>query len=190
MGGNRVAEEKWHKELGQVLSLDYWDKIWNLPSTSELSNRQKFLQIQINNHVLTTNYTISKYNAMANPSCTFCKDSPEKISHLFFYCQEVQKLHRDIENFLQITLTQISFLKKPSIFGSQFSEGNSKENTIFGLTRSYIWRQKACEGQLNLAGWRGYFKKHLELCKMYCDSTNIDKIENFEKEWSTILLHL
>ena len=144
------AEDKWRETLQTNLSLQFWEKIWKLPNESFLPNKLKFLQIQINNHVLPTNYSVSKYNPMTSPLCTFCQTEPERYNHIFFDCQEVQHFYEGVKNILDNIAIPITFLKRFCIFGSNCSRGNSKENIILTLCRGFIWKQKAKKSNLNI----------------------------------------
>ena len=133
------AEDKWTESLQFNLSLQYWSDIWKLPIQSFLSNKLKFLQIQINNHVLPTNYTVSQYNPMTSPLCTFCQREPEKYSHLFVDCPKVTLFYEGAKNILDHLALPINFIKRFCIFGSNCLNGSSKENIILSLCRGFIW---------------------------------------------------
>ena len=68
------AEEKWHNELGTVFSIQFWDSIWKLSKTALVSNKMKWISLQINTFLPTTNYTVNKYNQNQNPGCSFCQN--------------------------------------------------------------------------------------------------------------------
>ena len=115
------AEDKWTESLQFNLSLQFWSDIWKLPNQSFLSNKLKFLQIQINNHVLPT------------------KREPEKYSHLFVDFPKVTLFYEGVQNILDHLALPINFIKRFCIFGSNCSNGSSKENIILSLCRGFIW---------------------------------------------------
>ena len=182
------AEDKWTESLQFNPSLQFWSDTWKLHNQSFLSHKLKFLQIQINNHVLPTNYTVSQYNPMTSPLCTFCQGEPEKYSHLFFDCPLVTLFYEGVKNFLDHLALPIHFIKRFCIFGSNCSNGSSKENIILSLCRGYIWRQKAKKSNLNIEAWKQYIKFNLELQKTTLTITNNFKaLADFEENWEAIL---
>ena len=155
-----------------------------------MTNKQRFMQIQINNHVLPTNYTVSKHNPLTSPECTFCNAERETLSHLFFDCIKVQGLYRQIEGILITALSPMTFLKKYCLFGYDKLKGSDKENLMSALCRAYIWKQKAKKSSLCIASWKAYIRADLEVKKACININKIDEVANFEYDWGALLLHL
>ena len=186
----RGAENKWHGELNTLFSIKFWNSIWKIPKTLDITNKQRFMQIQINNHVLPTNYTVSKHNPLTSPECTFCNAERETLSHLFFDCIKVQGLYRQIEGILITALSPMTFLKKYCLFGYDKLKGSNKENLMSALCRAYIWKQKAKKSSLCIASWKAYIRADLEVKKACININKIDEVANFEYDWGALLLHL
>ena len=85
--GNRTSasgESKWHEKLGVNLSVTFWDKILKLPKVLLVPNKLRWVQIQINKHLLPTNYTVNKYDRTVSTLCSFCSAHLEQL-HLLFH---------------------------------------------------------------------------------------------------------
>ena len=191
INATKPSEEIWNRCLGTFLSLKFWGKIWKLPTEANLDNKIKFLQLQINLHVLPTNYSVSKYNPMTSPYCTFCSNELERIEHLFFDCVSVQNLLSTIKPFLDHHQIGIIFNRRYCLFGSNNSNGDSCENMILVFTRAFIWRQKAIGSNLNFDTWKGFIQNKLELEKLCIySSANDIKINEFDLKWATLLEEL
>ena len=188
LNATQDAEIKWHHELNAILSIKCWEAIWKIPREIDLSNKQKYLQIQINNHVLPTNYSVSKYNPLIDPRCSFCGNEPEKLSHLFYDCQLVRNLYSQIQNFLIDALCPMAFTKRYCLLGYHQLNGKSRENMILSLSRCYIWKQKAKKDQISLLTWKTYLKHHLELIKESIAIGSTLERDNFDEKWGTIFL--
>ena len=82
-------EEKWHEELGMVLTPQFWNNTYSRTAEIKNDNRLKWLQFQIHRNILYTNYRVNKYDRQVSPYCTFCLQEDasttnlEGISHLF-----------------------------------------------------------------------------------------------------------
>ena len=186
-----ATETIWHNCLATNFSIKFWSKIYKLPHEANLENRLKFLQIQINLHTLPTNYSVSKYNPLTHPNCTFCNEEPERLEHLFFSCRIVQILLNRVKPYLETNSIQTIFIKRHCIFGSSNSDGDSCENLILMLTRGFIWRQKAQKSNLSFDNWKNYVKNKLELQKLGIYFTSNDsKILDFDLKWSSLLNEL
>ena len=107
------------------------------------TNGQNLSNSILHYNVLPTNYTVSQYNPMTSPLCTFCQREPEKCSHLFFDYPKVTLFYEGVKNIHDHLALPINFIKRFCIFGSNCSNGSSKENIILSLCRGFIWKQKA-----------------------------------------------
>ena len=69
------SESKWSASLGINISISGWDKIFRLVGNRLISNKIRWVQIQINHFKLPTNYTVSRYKASQSPWCSFCSNN-------------------------------------------------------------------------------------------------------------------
>ena len=86
-------------------------------------NRIKESQFQIHRNCLYTNSRVNKFNVQVSPFCTFCQQNPnivpiiEKISHLFYDCEPVQKLWIEVGYWLGSLGVELSLNRINVIFG-------------------------------------------------------------------------
>ena len=159
------AEQKWHKELNTVYSVDYWDSIWKHIGNPLISNKNKWLQIQINHFTLPTNYTVNKYEQTQSPFCSFCHHDYhlEVLPALFWDCPKVNAFWALIANFLRNFYPHIILGKKEAIFGDASSKRDSVFNTILSLSRAFIWIQKFTSKKLEWNRYQNYLRVELNL---------------------------
>ena len=69
------SEQKWEKELGLTFLPCFWDKIWKIDKKSLVENKMKWVSLQINRHILPTNYTVNQYDKSVDPGCSLCLNS-------------------------------------------------------------------------------------------------------------------
>ena len=139
-----IMEKKWHEALGKTISLEAWDKLWKMLKNPLTSNKQKWIQLQINRFSLPTNYSVNKYKAEQSPWCSFCRCNThtERIPNLFWNCPVVKNFWVFIETFLQNFHPSFTLGMKEAILGDIRYELNSSINTILVWSREFIWKSK------------------------------------------------
>ena len=164
------TESKWHEELGYILSVDTWDKIWKLTKSRILSNKAKWLQIQINHFVLPTNYSVSKYRVLQPPWCSFCSDNNhlERLPFLLWHCPVVQDFWRTVVRFLKNFEPNIILGEKEIIFGDIKNGPESVVNTVLALSEMFLWAQKFTSKRLDSAQYINYLKRELKSIFIIC----------------------
>ena len=78
----------WNLELGTNFNHEQW---WNLfPEFLEMIKpvKLRYFHYRYITKTLTTNVKRNKWNKEVSPLCSFCQDSPEIVSHLFFECKK------------------------------------------------------------------------------------------------------
>ena len=105
-------------------------------------NKHIWMQIQINKHLLPTNYSVSQYDGRTSPACSFCSAHFEKLHFLFWRCGVVEEFWCMISNLIVNFFPDFKLGHKEAIFGESKSLGSSPTNTILVIARYYIWRQK------------------------------------------------
>ena len=181
------SENKWHENLGATFSVPFWDKIFQLPKKMLVPNKAIWLQIQLNKHLLTTNYTVSHYDAKVSAACSFCSAHFEKLHFLFWGCGVVEEFWLMIGNLISNFYPNFILGRKEALFGDAKSGGDSVINTILMLARYFIWRQKFSLKTLDEVDFINYTAGQLQI--IY----DCQKIKNKSKEflihWGKIMVH-
>ena len=182
------CEEKWHSETGMTFSPDFWDKVWNMSKKSIVQNKMKWVTIQINRHILPTNYTVNKYKPNVDPGCSLCTNShAEKLKTLLWDCQVVQDFWKIVHNLLSAHFPGFILGVKEAIFGDLESEGSSVQNTILLLSRQFIWRQKFTSKTLDEVQFINFIIN--ELKNLFNAQFYKGKVQQFIHDWQTIFDH-
>ena len=180
-------ESKWHNELGTIFSVQFWDTIWKFHKNQFISNRMKWVQLQINKFILPTNYSVNKYQPTQDPSCSFCPagNHLERLSNLFWECPLVQDFWKYVENILQIFIPTFKLGRKEEIFGDVETMANSVENTVLLLGREFIWVQKFTSKKLENNNFKNFMKK--ELTQLFAIIQTKENTNEILKCWLPIL---
>ena len=74
--------------------------------------------VRILHRILATNDLLLKCGINQDNLCTFCKRFPEKIEHLFWYCNTIMEFWENIENWIyEKNQYLVNIDKKRAIFG-------------------------------------------------------------------------
>lgn len=79
---------------------ELWKKSWLLYQKLIINNKMKDVSYKLIHRIYPTNQYMVKYNKTINPSCSFCKEQPETISHLFWKCSVIKIFWRDCLKFI------------------------------------------------------------------------------------------
>ena len=100
-------------------------------------------QFKILHRTLTTNIFFKKCNIKQDDKCTFCKNEPESIEHLFWDCNFVQKFWKNVSEKFKPYFNFTSALNKKNVLLG-VTHGVHKEliNLIINLCKRYIYKTK------------------------------------------------
>ena len=93
------------------LDLHFLSKKWLVP------NKAVWLQIQLNKHLLPTNYTVSHYDEKVSAACSFCSAHFEKLHFLFWGCGVVEEFWFMIGNLISNFYPKFVLGRKEALFG-------------------------------------------------------------------------
>ena len=90
-------QTKWETEGHRNMN---WEEIYCRINNSLNCTRLKWFQLRIVNRILTTNKSVSKFNADQSPLCSFCGLEDETMDHLFITCPKTKKFWVELNNEL------------------------------------------------------------------------------------------
>ena len=125
-----MQEKKWHKELNTIISVDTWNRYWQLCANIKYDNKTKWHQYQILRHSLKTHNIVSHFAAATTNTCPFCEDknTPDTISHHIYNCKFSFNLWKSLKNYIEEIGGNDFFTKNNIIFGVKNECANSFSN--------------------------------------------------------------
>ena len=114
-----VGLTKWEGEL--ALNFDAGDSYKFFISLYKCtrSTSVRAFQYLFIHRALVTNVQLFKWKMKETDLCTFCKNSPESIIHLFWHCPLISALWSKIKDWLGTqTRTNIGFLPHEMLLGT------------------------------------------------------------------------
>ncbi|XP_023812027.1 uncharacterized protein LOC111947633 [Oryzias latipes] len=130
-----------------------WKNVWTLHQKLLINNMMRDVSFKLLHRIYPTNQYMLRYKKTIDPNCTFCKEHPETISHLFWNCNTTKKLWKDCARFINYKLdSQYQIKFEHIIFG--LHEKNIRSNVklainliiIFG--KFHIHKSKFSSSQL------------------------------------------
>ena len=180
LSGNSITRErKWHQELGRVYGVHVWNGIYRQCSDIKNDNKLKWLQYQINRGSLFTNYRVNKFKPQISSKCTFCKNSDEIISHLFFDCDFILAFWLEVKNWILQFNINIPLEIKTLIFGNEKNPVDSTCNYVILVAKYYIWKTKFQNVVPTLSAFKNFLKYKLEDLKNALEYAT--KVELFDR---------
>ena len=164
---NKISqrEAKWHLELEQKFSLQFWTNARKLYASIDFDNSLKWLQFQIVRNSLQTNYIVHRFKPSVPPTCSYCMDldSSEKISHLFWACFRVMEFLEEAFAFISSSGIIVNFnpTKVQFLFGIHNEPFYSPKNYIILVLKKYIWLTKFKSNKLSMVGFKNLLKVYV-----------------------------
>ena len=124
---------KWETDLQISIEEENWIDIYNACFKIVQDNYLIWHQYKIIKRILGTRDYLTKINITDDPLCSFCKTSREKWYHLFYECNIIRDLWRNLQNWILNTLRFNVPLDKFTVtMGYLIKDGNYFPlNTIF-----------------------------------------------------------
>ena len=135
------CEAKWHSELNTNISINNWNKYWQLNSKRIFNNQSKWIDYQILRHSLKTNHILHNFFNHIRDECPFCSENPDTISHTIGNCRYSSSLWANLKNLITpiYQATNKDQNSNNKLFGFQDLEHTHPLNIVHSLTRLHIW---------------------------------------------------
>ena len=175
---------KWENELGHINERDW--NIYHSVVTDIDEIKLRDFQYKINNKILVTKSFLFKINKIDNDLCSYCKQYPESIAHLFLRCEKVKEFWGSLRTWLKHNCNiDLNLEDRNIIFSHQYR--NSVENYLLVLGKYYIYKNKFSENNLNRQAFMSLLKKKFDSGKYI--ALIHDKLGKFVRKWSRLYNH-
>ena len=177
-----LARVKWSVELNANLAQDQWHHIRMQAFILSPNTKLQSFQFRFLSGRITTNSMRSRYEAIS-PLCTFCKQKIETIQHLFWECEQVKKLWGCLQRWFSYMLRlEIQINREDIFFCSYTGQFNQLVNTVYLITKQYIYAAKCMDKQLSYVTVMQKIREEF-LDEQYQCILNGSYLK-FEKKWS------
>ena len=179
-----TAQRKWTNDL--LLPETFpWQKIYNLHNKITKDTNLKWFQYRLIHRILATNTFLCKIGIKEDNRCSFCKNHPETIRHIFGDCHLIQNFWHSLEQWLRsecVHITELNLSLADIIFGINNNiRADSILNFIILFAKQYIY----CNKYNNTIPYIQGFKTRLLLqynCEKYLAYSNCEWTK-FNNRW-------
>ena len=134
-----IPQNKWQAEIGDITENEWKSYFLSTKKWHEVKLRD--FQYKINNNILVTNSFLAKINKIDSGVCSYCKEQPEKIHHLFLSCPKVKNFWRELREWLNTNVNiELSLEDREILFS--YTGNNELVNYIYALAKLFIYQNK------------------------------------------------
>lgn len=172
----------WNNDLKLSLTQQDFNRLFIYAKTLSISTKLWYFQYRTLCKKILTNVYFAKFDPNTNENCTFCSLEKETILHLFYSCTKVKQiwkaLKRWVKHFYSLEIT----FSAANILLLRYKGRMSKLiNTLFLITRFYIYRCKAQNSRLNFSDLAVDFVRHKNIEKHIAYKN--DKLYRYARKW-------
>ena len=172
-----IPQNKWQAEIGDITENEWKSYFLSTKKWHEVKLRD--FQYKINNNILVTNSFLAKINKIDSGVCSYCKEQPEKIHHLFLSCPKVKHFWRELREWLNTNVNIDLSLENREILFS-YTGNNELVTNKYALAKLFIYQNKFISRTINIQGFICLLKKKM-LSEKYISFLN-NKINKFFKK--------
>lgn len=137
-----TSQRKWEQKL--VLNFDdiWWKNCNSCIFETTKDIKLRWFQYRISHRILSTNVFLVKIGLANNELCSFCKEVPETLEHLFWYCNIVTQFWKKFNRWVNEVFLLKTTFNITDVFFGYFSKNNSLLNLCITIAKFHIYRQK------------------------------------------------
>ena len=144
------CQRKWAEFFSSEYDEQDWKKIYLTAKHISNDFQIRMFQYKIIHRILPTNYLLHVYGVRADPFCADCENTVDDLPHAFHQCPIVFNLWTALAHFLNPTLDIFPYINTENIILGIYQNDTALINTIFVLTKRYIFLCKCKNKQVNL----------------------------------------
>ena len=159
------SRDMWARDIGMEITDDQWHDHYLSLGKITKSVKLRYFQFRLSHRKLMTTLLRSKWDQKIDPTCTFCHRDLETVWHVLYNWECVKVIWNLLIKWLEYML-DVRIVINDRIVLCNTYQGAYKEliNTVFLITKQYIYAQKCLHNQLNIMHLmqRLYEMKNLE----------------------------
>ena len=186
-----IAFNKWKSNLNLTVNRSDFLSVFEHMYTLTTDRKLLFFKYKLLHRNIITNRNLNLWDRSNNSEtvrselCTFCNALPETIEHLFYECEKIKKLFRDLFNWIfQKTGIRIEFSKTEILLGVAPTELQIF-NLIILIVQYYIYSCKYAE-KLPIIQIAKYKIEQQYEAEKYNANQNRRRLLKFQHKWTIV----
>ena len=198
MAGSNVIKTKLQEKIAVPTAVNKWNEIfvdlkWNIIFKNAIKHSSdsqlQWFQIRLIHRILPTKKYLVQCNLTDDPSCSFCGNTDETLSHLFWNCTHVQKFWEDMINLLHdkcVHCARLLLKEELILFGTANNIKTDRPlNFIILFAKFYIYKCKFDNSKPNLQAFIKQLQHRILIERALALKYN--KYEMFKLNWFVYL---
>ena len=179
------CKDKWEEELGEAWSnKEFCGELRKIYKVTNVTKYCSF-QYRLLNRALVLNTHLYRWGMREDDLCSFCQAQTESITHLLVYCDKVQHLWRQLQNFAtKYTKDTLNQTCKAIVCNRVHDRAEHIVNFMCLITKQYIYRKRCLGEELNFKELKLNILKQ-EKVEKYIAVKNNKQRNHFSKWYST-----
>lgn len=162
------CEKKYELKWKISLNIDEnicWKQIYISNHEFSRESRLLWFQYRVVHRILATNKLLHNIKLVRNPLCTFCQQEIESLEHLFYYCELVTNLWRNLETIIRTKCRMEVEFSAKTVFLLYDKKRYMNLNLIIVLTKLYIYKKRFTDKRLQINELKQDIKYYIDLEK-------------------------
>ncbi len=162
-----------------------WKVCYSMSYKVTVDTKLRELQYKILNRFVPTNRWLYKRKLIDTEQCSFCNNHTEDIEHLFWYCEKVQIIWKDLCNWLHPYLVIRDLKKEQVLFGlKNNNSGNILFNFIALIVKKFFLNCKWKNVVPNIRSLQRLIEIYYRT-ELYIALGDEKKLKRFKWKWNT-----
>jgi hypothetical protein len=172
-----------YRNQGFAFNSKEWEKYYIVPFICVKDTTLIWFQYRIIHQILTTNTFLYKIKYIETNECTFCKNSPETLAHLFYNCNKVKDMWHAVANWvLNKKGIHMKLNKTVILFGLTDKTKDVFLNWLLINIKYYIYKTKIEKRELNIVAVKNTLQNKYEIEK--CILFKTCRYEEYNAFWA------
>ena len=177
MQAEERQRQKWVRDIGCYKSGSFRDAL-RMTRSAQL----RVFHYKVINRIVTTNTFLKIIRIKDDDMCTFCKEEPESLAHLFWHCEKVQSFIAQVITFLRTDFQIVCHISPENWFF--LNDLNPINALVFTIAKRVIYKAKLEENIPNTSYFKASLKYEADI--EYTSAKLARKVSEFEEKWGNL----
>ncbi len=174
---------KWSRVINQEIEEttfgEFFNHLYKITKSTKLQN----FQYKLLHNIIPTNTFLCTIHIKDTDKCTFCKECPETVCHLFFCCTKVANFWKEVKDWIfNKTGIRIHLVKQDILLGKP--TGVIITELLILISKYYIYTSRVKEAPLKIEHYINKVKEiyHIE----YEIAKTSQRVFQFRQRWAVM----
>ena len=165
------------------LSQENWGSFYSLSHLCTNDTCLIYFQYRVLHRILPTNVYLYKIGFTDSEMCTFCKNQPESLEHLFYDCTSVKTFLDIVIKWLNID-TSSKMSRTNMLLGWPVNQNNKVFNWFMLQFKYFVYISKCKKSTLHFNAFKAFTKIRFEIETNFISKKKPLEYNGIWREWA------